>query len=160
MAKDRYPDKTHADVAMHFGVQLQTAQEWGQRGMPKKGKDKRYNLRDIALWLRKEGPWKQNAKLDDDDVFGGSDSPNLERYRAAKAQLAEFELGEKKKELFNGVQINDLLLRCASRIRKVGERLGKRYGADAQNAINDAMDDFAFDVANELGKPAAPSSQD
>jgi phage terminase Nu1 subunit (DNA packaging protein) len=156
MAKERYPDKTHAHVATHFNKSLSTIQEWAKRGMPKK-KNGRYYHPEIFAWYETEGPGKYKSKLDAaDELLAGGDSPNLERYRAAKAALAELELEERKKKIISVQELRTVVLGpCAGFIRRAGERLGKRFGLEALNTINDALSEFDHHVERVLGTNGA-----
>ena len=76
-----------------------------------------------------------------DPLLTGGDSPGLERYRLAKAALAELDLANRKGELIDVGKCKDMLSRWATIIRRMGERLGKRFGNDASEAVNDSLDE-------------------
>lgn len=119
---------TAADVAQCFGVTPDTVKQWRARGMP--GTPKRYVLEHVARWLRTDGPWADRKIVKPDDpLMDGVDSPGLERYRLAKAEHAELDLAERRKELIEREKCREVLSRWAVVIRRMGERLVKRYGA-------------------------------
>ncbi len=146
---------TQAEIGEFFGRELSTVREWAARGMPKKNKRGKFNLSEIAIWLGNEGPWKANAKSDSDELLvGTTDSPSLERYRLAKAKTAELDYEERKATLVSVEQLRGVLGRWAAIIRRMGDRLGKRHGNDAANAVNDALAECDYLVTHELGTTA------
>lgn len=78
---------------------------------------------------------------DDPLLVGSGDSPNLERYRGAKAALAEMDLEERTKTHANLQALDTTLLRFASRLRRGGEVLQRRFGNEASDVLNEAIDD-------------------
>jgi phage terminase Nu1 subunit (DNA packaging protein) len=154
--------RTHMDIAFVCGVKIDTVKSWSRQGMP--GISGRYNLREVIDWLRNKGPWQQRIRPDfDDALLDGVDSPGLERCRLAKASLLELELEEKRNNVFNKDELRGVLLRWAGIIRRVAERIGKRYGNDAASAVNDALTECDYLVTNEFGTPdtaeASPSER-
>lgn len=145
--------KTQADLAWDMGVSLETVKGWAKQGMP--GRSGRYVVRDVTTWLRQEGPWRQHMRLavdpDEELLAGGSDSPALERLRAAKAAIAELDLEKLRGSLVSREKARTILGRWAAILRRMGERLGKRYGPEAANAVNDALGECDHVVHHELG---------
>jgi hypothetical protein len=107
------------------------------------GKPPKYCLREIVHWLRSTGPWKPRGgqALPDDLLLADVDSPALERLRAAKAALAELELQREQRILITVEQSKEIGLRWATLIKRLGERLGKRYGRDATAAVHDTLEE-------------------
>lgn len=102
-------------------------------------------MRKIAQWLRHSprGPWRQHHRPDsesDDPLLSSGDSPGLERYRQAKASLAELELEERRGVLVRVDKVRDILGRWASLIRRLGEHLLKRFGADALQSLRETLE--------------------
>ena len=143
--------KTQAQVASHFGQSIAAVRLWANQGMP--GQSGKYDLGEIVRWLRHEGPWRQHIKPDagDDPLLAGGDSPGMERYRLAKAETAEYDLAERKGELLSREKARTALGRLAMMLRRLGERLGKSYGNEAAQAVNDVILEFAFSVNDEFG---------
>lgn len=117
------------------------------------GRKGRYDVGAIVRWLRHEGPWRQRAKPEADDplLAADVDSPGLERYRLAKAALAEYDLEARKRELIEREKARATLARLASILRRLSERLGKRYGPDASIAVNNAVLEFLRIVDDDFG---------
>jgi hypothetical protein len=82
----------------------------------------------------------------------GGDSPGLERYRLAKAKLAELDLEMRKGQLIDRGKARDIFGRWAILIRRMGERLGKRFGPDAAATVNETLESCraaVMDVVSE-----------
>lgn len=79
--------------------------------------------------------------ISDDPLLAGVDSPQLERYRSAKASLAEMDLEERKKTHANINDLESALVRYASMVRRGGEILQRRFGNDASDILNSAIDE-------------------
>jgi len=82
-----------------------------------------------------------SAKRKADPLLAGANSPALERYREHRAGLAELDVKERTAEL---VPLNDLwpaLERFAGFIRRAGETLVPRFGNEAADILNDAIND-------------------
>ena len=131
---------TQADVAYVYDVSVQTVQIWLQRGMP--GKSGAYKLRPISHWLKSQnlGPIKTESPDPSDTLLAADvDSPGLERYRLAKAAIAELDLEERRGGLMALGKVRTALGRWSAIIRHLGERLAKRYGNEAAESLNDAL---------------------
>jgi phage terminase Nu1 subunit (DNA packaging protein) len=150
---------THADLARVYRVSRDTVKSWGQQGMP--GKSGKYDLEEVSKWLSEKGlgPWRNesNQEFDDPLLEGSGDSPGLERCRLAKAGIYELELEEKRNSLFSKDQVRNVLGRWADIIRRMAERVAKRHGPEAANAINDALSECDFFVSNEFGSNTSES---
>lgn len=83
----------------------------------------------------------ESVRKDADPMLAGGDSPALERYREAKAGLAEMDLQERQKSHVNLQSLNDALMRFASTIRRAGEALQRRFGNEASEIMNEAIDE-------------------
>jgi len=131
-----------AQAAEFFGVSIPTFQHWVKQGCP--GSPGRYPLNEIVQWLRTAGPWRpygRGESSDDPLLASGGDSAGLERYRLAKAALAELELAERKRILLPVDKVRESLLRWATLVRRMGERLGKRFGHEAATVVSDTLDE-------------------
>ena len=108
------------------------------------GTPKEYVLQDVSKWLRTQGPWKPYQKPEassDDPLLAEGDSPALERYRLAKAKHAELDLEQRRGELIDLAKCRDLFGRWGSVIRKMGERVSKRFGVEANQMVAEAIDE-------------------
>lgn len=145
-----------SEVADVYDVTLDTVKRWRADGMP--GRPGMYVLREVSRWLRSEGPWKQHAKIptiaSEDPLLSDGDSPALERYRLAKAKHAELDLEHRKGELIEVDKAKDILGRWASLIRRMGEKLSKRYGNEAAIEINDTLGECRSAVAEIMNADA------
>lgn len=161
--KPKYLAQSQDEIAAFCGQSIKTVQGWALQGMPGK-KRGNYDLAEVVQWLRQSGPWRQNAK----PAFAGSDDPllvgndadsdGLERYRQAKAALAELDLEERKGQLISREKVRPVLARWAAVIRRCGESLGKVFGASAAEKLNDALDECSR-VVDDIGS-AEPSDSD
>jgi len=85
---------------------------------------------------------------DPDDPFADdSDSPALERWRAAKADLADLDLAERRRQLVPREQIHTLLGQIANLLRSAGDDLQRHHGPDAHAILDEALDDAAQLIA-------------
>ena len=149
--KNKWTATKQTEVAEALGVSLASVAAWARQGMP--GVPGKYPIPKIVQWLRNEGPWRPKAKSDDDGdpLLAEGDSPALERYRNAKAELAEIDVAERKKILVSIDKLKPVFLRWATTIRRCGEWLGKRWGNEAAEALNDALAECQRVVDDELG---------
>jgi hypothetical protein len=117
----------------------------------------RYSAPELVQWYVA----KRLAELPADADMLGGDSPAMERFRLARAKLAELDLQEREK---SSVPIGDLLpilAGVAGPLRKCGDDLGKLHGPGAQALLNAALQAYldalqrAFD---SLGAPDVTTS--
>jgi len=80
--------KTLVDI---LGTSRKVLLEWESEGLPRNS-DRTYNLYSVLPWLKTR--WYQGTKE-------AKDSPALERYRLAKARMAEVELAERRGKLID-----------------------------------------------------------
>lgn len=136
------------DVAYFFNRKIDAVKNWAKQGMP--GEPGAYDLVEIARWLFTVGPWKPDIP-DDPLLEGGGDSPALERYRLARAELVEYELAEKRRNMLSREVVRVTLGRWAAILRQCGERLGKRFGSEAVETFNDSLAECESLVNREFG---------
>lgn len=138
-------------VSEFFGVSLNTVMNWSKQGMP--GHRGTYRLDLIAHWLRNDGPWQRYDKTNEsgDPLLAEGDSPGLERYRMAKAQHAELDLQARKGELIDVDKCRDTISRWAIVIRRMSERLQKRYGAGVSSEIETTLKECDGIMRESLG---------
>lgn len=148
---DAFHVQRQTDIASFCGVSIDTVKSWAKQRMP--GQPGMYDLGEIVRWLRASGPWRQHQRPEFDDplLVADGESPGLERYRLAKAAIAELDLEERKESLLSRDKARAALIRWGSIIRRLGERLGKRFGPDASNAVNDALSECQHIVDHEFG---------
>lgn len=116
------------------------------------GKPKEYIIGDISRWLRSDGPWASKQPIKSDDpLLAEGDSPGLERYRMAKAQHAELDLQARRGELIDVGKCRETISRWAIVIRRMSERLQKRYGAGVSSEIETTLSECDGIVRETLG---------
>lgn len=103
------------------------------------------DLSRIAEWLHQsiaDGRWRIVDPESDEAMMGGENSPALERWRAHKADLAEIELMERRREIFRADAVRQGLAILAGLMRGAGERLVHKCGEAAGRIFNDMIEDF------------------
>ena len=86
-----------------------------------------------------------------DPLLAGGDSPGLERYRLAKAELAELDVAERQKQVVNVKDVEQIIGIVAARIRSLGDRMVKRFGKDARKMIDRSLDDAQKEIDARFG---------
>lgn len=155
MADKKWIAENQVELAELCDVSLATIAHWARTGMP--GKQGHYDLRKIIPWLRTDGPCvhKRRESADDDELMAEVDSPGLERYRQAKAAIAELDYAERQKELMARDKVKSLFARWAAVLRRMGEKISKRFGNEAAITVNDALRECGEIVVYELGSANA-----
>ena len=83
------------------------------------------------------------AAVDTDEILMRSgESPTLERWRLAKAKLAEIELEKKLKTIVLLDSVRDSLITMAHVLRGVGEKLQRHFGQAAADLLNEGFEDL------------------
>jgi phage terminase Nu1 subunit (DNA packaging protein) len=95
--------------------------------------DGTYSARDVAAWLAERS-------ADASDELAGKESPNLERYRAAKADLAEMMAAERRGLLIPRDKNREFLGRVAATIRQASEVI-RTFSAEAHQILDEALAD-------------------
>lgn len=83
---------------------------------------------------------------------GRADSPALERYRQARAEAAELELAQRRRELLPVEQVQQILGAAAALIRQAGEVLQRRHGPAAADILTKAIDKWLSEMRAEFGR--------
>jgi hypothetical protein len=81
----------------------------------------------------------------------GADSPAMERFRLARAQLAELELSERTAQVVRLDKLEPAIARFASILRKAGETITRLHGNDAGNVLIEAIDEAVRNWRHMLG---------
>jgi hypothetical protein len=82
----------------------------------------KYDLRELVPWYVA----RQVQASESESLLDGPESPGLERYRLAKAALAELELGERTHKLIDVETARGIMLRWGAALKRYSERLRKR----------------------------------
>jgi phage terminase Nu1 subunit (DNA packaging protein) len=125
-------------------------------GLPLDGKS--IDLARLALALHEflAANARKLAAVDrpsEEELLAGESTPALERYRAARATMAEMELDERRGALIRTERLHATLATVASVLRAAGQSLGSQYGADAQSLLDEALDDVEREIDRTLADP-------
>lgn len=83
------------------------------------------------------------ATVDSDEMHMRSgESPTLERWRLAKAKIAEIELEEKLETIILIDSVRDSLITMAHVLRGVSEKLQRQFGQAAADVLNEGFEDL------------------
>lgn len=97
--------------------------------------------------------WKrQPAEFTEDDLFSDAESPALERFRAARAEMVEMDLEERRREIVKRSEVREAHNIYASAIRSAGDALVKRFGNEAADILNDAIERGVGAVVDRFGE--------
>ncbi len=132
LAKPQQLVATQAQVAEHFSRNRRTVADWFGTGCP--GQAGEYDLEAIAAWLD-----ARSGKTDDPELAGPA-SAGLERYRQARAAIAELELARLRRQLVPRAEVHAVLDQVAATLRTAGEILARHHGDDARQVLEDAID--------------------
>ena len=105
---------------------------------------KTINLPDVVRALHDflaRNKYKLAGADDDDPMFAGANSPQLERYRKIKTDLLELQLGKERKQLLSREFVHEIHVQVAALLRGAGETLQRKHGQDAADVLNMALDD-------------------
>lgn len=114
-------------------MSTRTVADWLATGCP--GEQGAYDLSEMLQWA-KANRWCKS----DDPLLAGGDSPNLERYRGARADLAELDREQRVGNLVSVEELAPVLLQAAGLIRGAGEKLQRLFGPDAFAIFSEAVD--------------------
>lgn len=96
-----------------------------------------------AIVKRTKDEAEAKAKLLDDPMLAsGGDSPATERYRAAKASIAELDLAEREGSIIRKAVISEVLMPLAGIMRDTGDRLARQFGNPALEVFNEGFEDM------------------
>lgn len=88
--------------------------------------------------------YRTKPQIDDesDPLLVGSGSPALERYRTARANLAELDLAERDSAIIHLPILARALSPAISALRATGNRLTRMFGNEAGEIYNEGVTDF------------------
>jgi len=92
------------------------------------------------------------AAAGDDPLMVGSDSPGLERYRQARAEIAEFDAAERRGIMLRKADVLEAMGLAGDVLRQAGARLQKKFGPDALRIMHQGLDDFERLVKERFGE--------
>lgn len=130
------------DLATVMEVSRQTVHDWiNKPGFPQ-AVDGVFSVRRVVEWkLRREFEAEPRRVLtsDDDPLLSSGDSPGLERYRQAKASLAELDLAEREKTIWTADAVHDVLTIQSQTFRQASETLQRQFGSEAYAILEGAV---------------------
>ena len=109
-------------------------------------------IRWIHDWLAENASKLAAIEAGEDPLMSGTDSPALERYRLARAQMVELELAERRGDLIRRDHLREGLARYARGVRATGDSLRRQFGKDAHDLLNEHLDDAERDVIEYIGR--------
>lgn len=118
---------TQTELARVFGVTTKTVQRWVERGLPREGIGRKatYPLEACIVWVREK---------DREEAIDAARPRTLEEARIRKAtadaELAEYELGLRRKELMTLAQYRAAVSGAFSRVRAQLVTLENRLAPD------------------------------
>lgn len=151
-------------LAEIFGVTTQAFHQTYRPLIPstavrEKGRTTEINARAaIDAWVNHQLSKQRVASGDEDSalLYADSDSPNLERLRAAKADREEM---ARDRDRGTHADINDLhvaLARYGNALRRGGEVMQRRFGPDAADVFNGVLTKAEDELRRSLPSPAGP----
>jgi len=93
----------------------------------------------------------------DAELMAGGDSPGLERYRNAKADLAEMDRDVRRGHLVPMAELEPVLTSFASVIRGTGDNLQRKFGPDAAEMLNAGVSEAVGTIESFLSDVRAKS---
>lgn len=133
-------------MAEHLGVSEQSIRNWMREPDWPGGSDGSVALDDLSVWRYR----RDAGQLADADDFSESDSPNLERMRAARASIWELELEVKRGSFLPVDDVHQLLGELSAILKAVGERLQKQCGIEARDIMEEGLQEFARRIEDRL----------
>lgn len=127
--------KTQAELVRILGVSKSTVNEWTKRGLPK------FPCTIADVWR-----WRFEQRESSDPLLVGPESPALERYRAARAELSEIEVQKARGQLMDiNVLDESLLLPMSCLLRDLGMRFQEfpGWGREATDMLDDTIQSLA-----------------
>lgn len=141
-------------LASLAGVHRTTAQDWTrQEGFPSKFPDGSHNPFKVGAWRAERRLAGAVDPAEGEAMLQGDSSPNLERFRAARAKLAELELEERRRNLVALPEIHEVLCAISKLIRDAGDTLGRQFGDPARAILNRALDQADIKIDELVGTP-------
>lgn len=137
---------TGQEVASIFSVSAAAVTKWSRDGCPRKGAH--YNFPDVLQWRIE----KLTVPKGMDPMLAGDNTPALERYRYAAAQLKEIDVAERQGVVIPLDDMREILGQFAIILKGVGETLGKNFGKEAQQIVNEGVDEFQAGLEKALKK--------
>jgi hypothetical protein len=153
------------ELAAALGKSASAVGKW--QGIPRqevgtaKGKRVYYNIPEVIEHLAKqreaEAVAKDRRKAEqemsggDNDLESGTLDKGMARYRLARAEMAEMDLAERRRELLPLEELRRVGWGLARTIRQAGEQLQREFGGDALGILDEALEEYQRGLADWLG---------
>lgn len=141
----RFDDCSAREVAFLFDVTVQAIDSWIRTGCPapKDSGHRVFDLKQVIAWRRARDEANARPRTPDgeDPLMLAGSSPALERYRMAKAKMAEFDLQQKRGHLVEKHAITTQFRAAAATLRAAFETLERRHGREVGDSLRDVLDD-------------------
>jgi hypothetical protein len=144
---------TAAAAATELGISERAFHTWLAAGCPARVPSGGYDLDAARRWnLDRRQP---------DPLLAGAVSPMLERYRAARAGLAELELARAEGDVFSRAEVEAVNGPFADSIRHACERIQRDNlaGVQAVEQIREALDEGLEQLRIRLGVIIPPTAE-
>lgn len=139
---------TKSGLARAIGVDRGTVARWCQvDGFPG-GADGPWPEDAIRLWVEIREAQREESRL-----LEGPDSPALERYRLAKAELAEWELAQRRESMFSRADVLRTHQGYLVVLRRFADRLLASGLEEESRMAHEACDECEQIVESEFGDP-------
>ncbi len=130
-------------LARACGVTRTTIRAWqGDRTFPEQLEDGSFDVFEVGKWKgAKEEAKRPRERIpgDEDPLLASGDSPGLERYRMAKAQLAELDLGRRQGELIPVEALDAGLMALSAAYRRGVEQAQRLFGPEVVSIFEEAL---------------------
>ncbi len=153
VAQPRLVCTSWAQVAALFGISLQHCRTEWKIWLPPKPPGG-WPIADLIAAVREHDAKRYERQQDEGDpLLSSGSSPALEKYREAKAKLAELDLQYREGKTIDRSEAHEVITEAARLIRGAGEDLQRRFGADAQDILDQAINEVDRLVEERFGNP-------
>ena len=142
MAEQWWIRKTQAEIAAFFDVRLETVKHWKREGAPL-GERGKWNAQAVYKWLHEITRGKQTKR--ENPIQKAIENEQLKAIRI-KNRLA-------MSELIRAADYRDGMIEAISLIRSASEQLQIKFGRDAADILNEALDAAEEAFQRQLAAP-------
>lgn len=115
------------------------------------GKPRKYDLAEIIQWRLKYVEQLSAPKESDDPMLAGGDSPALERYRNARADLAEMDKADREGRTVDAEKVKIALLFIADDMNELGEHYQRQNNKSAFDLLQQQIGKIRGRIENLIG---------
>jgi phage terminase Nu1 subunit (DNA packaging protein) len=109
------------------------------RGAPR-GRDGRYDLTQLVPWFLSRHSAGPTADGDDAAMAASPDCPHAIRWRKERADQMEIKTLAMRNEVIRIETLHTTHDQLAATLRRIGDQLGYRFGPEARQIVDDAVD--------------------